>query len=115
TRALRHVPLDVYRLLPVDPVAVANQQGDRRAGRPPVADTREDLCAVAFDGHSSSAAVAALPPAELLVERIDVELESRRHAVDGNDERLAVRFAGGEKPEHSWHCTKAQVTRLKIQ
>ena len=65
-----------------------------------VADAGEDLRAVAFDGHPPSAAVAALPPPELLVERVDVELEARRHAVDGDDERLAVRFAGGEKSEH---------------
>ena len=73
---------------------------DRRAGRPPVANAGEHFDLVAFDGHPPAAPVAALPPPQLRVERVDVDLETRRHAVDRDDERLAVRFTGGEKSQH---------------
>ena len=76
------------------------EQRDWRARRPAVSHTGEDLRAVGFDGHPASSAVAALTPAELFVERVEIELEARGHAVDGDDERLAVRFTCGEKAQH---------------
>ena len=97
---LRHLPLDVHRLLPVHPVAVADQQRDGRAGGAAVADAGKDLGAVAFDRHPPAAAVAALAAAELRVERIDVEVEAGGHPVERDDERLAVRLAGAEKSQH---------------
>ena len=100
-RALRHLALDVHRLLPVHPVAIANEQRDRRAGRTAVADAGDDLGAVAFDLHPPPAAVAALAAAELRVERVDVDLETGGHAVERHHERLAVRLARGEKSQHS--------------
>ena len=100
-RAFRHLGLDVHRLLPVHPVAIADQQRDRRAGGDAVADAGEDLGAVAFDLHAAAAAVAALAAAELSVERVDIELEARGHAVHGDDQRLAVRLASGQKSQHS--------------
>ena len=63
--AFRHLLLDVHRLLPVDPVAIADEQRDRRAGRAAPAHAREDLGAVAFDLHAAAAAVAALAPPQL--------------------------------------------------
>ena len=65
-----------------------------------MADAGEDFGAVAFDLHAAAAAVAALAAAQLRVERVDVELQARGHAVDGDDERLPVRLAGGEKSQH---------------
>ncbi len=101
-RALRHLRLDVHRLLPVHPVAIANEQGDGCAGGDAVAHAGEDLGAVAFDLHAPAAAVAALATTELQVERVDIELKARGHAVDRDDERLAVRLARGQKSEHSF-------------
>ena len=98
--ALGHRRLDVHRLLPVHPVAVANQQRDRSAGGAAAAHAGEDLGAVALDLHPAAAAVAALPPLQLCVERVDVDREARRHAVHGHDERLAVGLASGEKSQH---------------
>ena len=100
-RSLRHLRLDVHRLLPIDPVAIADEHGDGCAGRPPVTDACDDFGAVTLDRHAAAASVAALPPAELRVQRIDVELKSRGHAVQGHDERLAMRLARSEKSEHS--------------
>ena len=99
-RALRHLALDVHRLLPVDPVAVANEQGDRGAGRAAVANAGDDLGAVAFDLHPAAAAVAALATTELGVQGVDIDLETRGHPVEGHHERLAVRLTRGEKSQH---------------
>ena len=88
--AFRHLGLDVHRLLPVDPVAVANDKRDRRAGREAVPNAGEHFDVVAFNGHSPAAPVAALSPPELRVERVDIDVETRRHAVDRDDERLTV-------------------------
>ena len=67
----------------------------------PLRTPGQDLGAVAFDLHAPAAAVAALAAPQLPVEPVDVDLEAGRHAVDGDDERLAVRLAGAEKSEHS--------------
>ena len=99
-RALGHRRLDVHRLLPVDPVAVPDQQRDRRAGRVAAPHAGQDLRTVALDLHPAAAAIAALAALELSVERVDVEREARRQAVHGDDERLAVRLTSGEKSEH---------------
>ena len=100
-RAFRLLRLDVHRLLPVHPVAVANEQGDRRAGGDTVAYAGEDLGAIAFDLHPPAAAVAALTTSKLQVERVDIELKTRGHAVHRDDQRLAVRLARGQKSQHS--------------
>ena len=50
--------------------------------------------------NPAPAAVPALSPPELFVERVDIELKVRGHAVHGDDERLAVRFAGREESQH---------------
>ena len=100
--ALWHFRLDVHRLLPVDPVAIADEERDRRTGRDAVTDAGDDLGAVAFNLHPAAAAVATLAPPELRVECVDVELKARRHAVHRHHEGLAMRLAGGQKSQHSW-------------
>ena len=52
--------LDLHDLRPVLPVAVADEQQDRRAERPAVADAAEDLGAVLLDRLARAAAVAPL-------------------------------------------------------
>ena len=60
------------------------------AGRPAVPHTREHFHLVAFNGHSPAASVAALPPPQLRVERVEIDVETGRHTVDRDDERLTV-------------------------
>jgi hypothetical protein len=88
--AFRHLVLGVHGLLPVDPVAVANEKRDRRASRPAVPHTGEHFHLIAFNGHSPAASVAALPSPQLCVERVQIDVETGRHAVDRDDERLTV-------------------------
>src|SRR5262245_20125409 len=100
-RAFWRLGLDVHRLLPVHPVAIPDEERDRRASGHAMTNAAKDLRAVALDLHASATSVAALPPTQLRVERIDVEGQTGRHAVEGDDERLPMRLAGGEKPKHS--------------
>src|SRR5262245_29803825 len=102
SRALWLLGFDVHRLLPVHPVAIVDQHRDGCTGREAVAHAREDLGAIAFNLHTSAAPISTLTPAELQVERVDIELKTRGHPIDGHDQRLAMRFARGQKSQHSF-------------
>jgi hypothetical protein len=88
-------------VLPVHPIAILNQHGDGTADRFARADTRQELHLIRFDGHAAPAAVTALAAPELLVDSVNVHAESGREAFENDDERAAVRFARGEKPQHA--------------
>ena len=99
-RARRRLILGVHRLLPVFPVLVADQQRDGRAECFACAHTRQNLGLVGFDRHAPAAAVSALTPLELFGDRVEVDVQSGRHAFENDDETLAVRLAGSEKTQH---------------
>ena len=90
----------MHRLLPVFPVLVANQQRDRRAERFAGAHARQNLGLVGFDRHAAAAAVPALAPLELLGDGVEIDMQSGRHALENDDQPLAVRLAGSEKTQH---------------
>ena len=95
-------PLDrpgVHPLLPVGVVAVGDQQGDRAAERAAVADAGADLDGVGLDLHPAAAAVAELAPRHVAVERLAVELQPRRHALDDRHEPGPVRLPRGGETE----------------
>ena len=98
--ALGHRRFHVHRLLPVHPVAIADEHGDGRARRASAPDAGQHLDLVALDLHAAAATVAALPSLELRVDGGDVEGQARGNTVERHDERLAVRLAGGEKSQH---------------
>ena len=81
-------------------VAVDDLQRDRAAERDAVPDAGENVDRVGFDPLPAAAAVAALPPPQLDVDRLDVDGHAGRKAVDQRDQRFAVRFAGGPVAEH---------------
>ena len=88
-------PLDrpgVHPLLPVGVVAVGDEDGDRAAERAPVAHAGADLDRVGLDPHPPAAAVAELAPRHVAVERLAVELEPGRHALDDRHEPRPVRL-----------------------
>src|SRR5678816_717715 len=90
----------MHRLLPVHPVAISDQHRDWCARCLSTAYTGEDLGPIALDGHSAPAAVAALPAPELRVDRIDVDIETRGHTVKCDHQRLPMRLARAQKPQH---------------
>ena len=89
----------VHPLLPVGVVAVGDEDGDRAAEGAAVADAGADLDRVGLDLHPAAAAVAELAPRHVAVERLAVELEPGRHALDDRDEPGPVRLAGGGETE----------------
>ncbi len=67
----------------------------------PGAHAREDVRAVGLDGHAAAASVAALPPAEVARDGIEIEREAGRDAFENHHERAPVRLASCEKSHHS--------------
>ena len=90
------------RTHPLDPVlvvAVGDEQRDRAAERPAVADAGADLGGVLLDLHPAAAPVAELAPRHVAVERLAVELEPRGHALDDRRQSGAVGLTGGYEIE----------------
>src|SRR4029079_11812392 len=86
---------------PVPVVAVADDERERRAERPSLAEAGERLDLVGLDLLARRAAVALLAAAEVGVDRGLVEHEPRGQSRDDRDERRAVRLAGrGELEIH---------------
>ena len=93
--------LGIHRPLPVFPVLVRDEEGNRGAGGHAVPDTAERLGAIGFNRHASPAAVAALTAAELRRDGVEVDGQAGGNAFEDRDEPFAVRLAGGEKSQHS--------------
>ncbi len=66
-----------------------------------MADARDRLGAIALDGLTAPAPVAALAPAQIARHRVEVDDEAGRDAFENRDERPAVRLASGQKSQHS--------------
>ena len=81
-------------------VAVDHLQRDRAAERHALPHAGQNVDRVGLDPLPPAAAIAALPPPQLDVDRLDVDRHAGRKAVDQRDERLAVRFASGPVAEH---------------
>ena len=96
----------VHPLLPVGVVAVGDEERDRAAQGAAVADAGADLDRVGLDLHPPAAAVAELAPRHVAVERLAVELEPGRHALDDRDQAGPVRLARGGEAERR-HRAKA--------
>src|SRR5262245_11093784 len=90
----------MHGLLPVHPIAIADQHCDRRARRLSATDAGKNFGPVTLDRHAAPATVTTLSAPELRVECIDVDVEAGRHPVKRDDQRLPVRFAGAQKPQH---------------
>ena len=86
----------VHPLLPVRVVAVDDLERDRPAEGAAVADAGGDLGAVALDLHPAAAAVAELAPGHVVVDRLAVELEPGRQALDDGGQAGPVALPGGD-------------------
>src|SRR6185437_8796461 len=96
-----HVLSGGHDLLPVLPVAVPDQHGDRGTERLAGPNAGEELDGVLLDLHAASAAVALLPARELGVDVSGGEWKAGRHAFENAHECRAVGFAGGGETNHS--------------
>ena len=92
-RVDRHAHLPVRVL----PVLVLDPQADRAAHRQAVAHAADDLGEVGLDLLALAAAVALLAPAQVLGDVVLGDRQAGRHALDDDEQALAVRFAGGQE------------------
>jgi hypothetical protein len=80
----------VHDLLPVLPVAVANQHRDGRAKGLTRADAREKLDGVGLDLHPTSASISLLPARELRIHVLIEHWNAGRHPLEDADQRRSV-------------------------
>ena len=101
---------------PVLPVAVADEQQDRRPKRASVSDAAEDLGSVLLDRLSRAAAVAALPAREVDGQVILGQGQAGRDALDRRAQRRAMRLPGGQEAErgHSAVAARRFAGRLAL-
>src|SRR5439155_11581757 len=84
---------------PVLVVAVADDEGERRSERAPVAEPGEHLDLVRLDLLPRAAPVALLTAAEIGVDRVLVQDQACGETDQNRDERGSVRLAGRDESE----------------
>ncbi len=92
-------PVEVLHLVDLE-VLVGDQQGDGAAQRDAPPDAGKHLDLVGFNLLPSAAAIAALPPRQLGVDVLDVQVNTRGKAIDQGQQGPAVRFTGGKIAQH---------------
>ena len=75
---------------PILPVAVFNLDRHGRANGFAMTHPREDVGAVLLNAHTAPAAVALLPPPELMIDVFEIDFEARGQSGYKGDEALAV-------------------------
>ena len=91
-------------------IPVADDERERRAERPAVAQAGEHLDRVLLELLPRAAAVALLAAREVGVDRLAVEHEARRQPADDRHERGPVRLAGRAQRER--HGSKPTALRI---
>src|SRR6266571_409016 len=97
--ASRAVGLGGHHVLPVLPVAVPDEHGDRGAERLAGAHAGEPFDAVGLDLHAGAAAVAALAALQLRVHALGGHGEAGGDPLEDRHQAAAVRFARRREPE----------------
>src|SRR5689334_15089448 len=96
--------------LPVLVVAVADDECERRAQRPPVPEAGQDLDRVLLELLAWAATVALLAAHEVGIDRVPVEHEPGWQAAEDPHERRPVRLACRDQVEA--HGTKPMALRI---
>src|SRR5438309_361697 len=71
-----------------------------------MADASDERDLVLLELHARPSPVSEAPPGQLGLHVLDGDREPRRQALDDDDERFPVRFAGGEEAEHRCNATE---------
>ena len=82
--------LDAHRVLPVNPIAVPNQQRDRASESFSAPNTRENFHAVLFNGHPASAAVPQLTTGKVGIDVVGRKRKTGRNTINDHHKRGTV-------------------------
>ena len=88
-------------LLPIDPVAIFNPQGNGRPNSLPVANSGKHIGSVLFDLLPPAASITKLAAAQLVIDKLHVNGELRGQPGNKRQQRLTVRLTRGEKAKHA--------------
>src|SRR6516164_965220 len=94
-------------LFPVRPVPILDSQRDRRANRLPLPHSGENVRAIFLDFLPPAAPVAELPPLQLVIDKLDSNLQSRRETRHKRQQRLTVRLTRGIEAKHKLSSVSA--------
>ena len=81
-------------------VAIRHLERDRAAERNALPHAAQNVDRIGLNPLPPAAAIAALPPPQLDVDRLKIDRDAGRKAVDERNQRLAVRFASGQITQH---------------
>ena len=79
-----------------------------------MANAADECQLVGLEALTRTAAVSKAAASHLNVDLLDGDLHPRRKPLDNYDERLTVRFAGGEVTEHRGETTGTPITLMPI-
>ncbi len=82
-------PVEVFHLVDLE-ILVGDQQGDGAAQGHSPPDAGEDFHMIGFDLLPAAATIAALPPHELGVDGLSLQIDSRREAIHQGQQGPAV-------------------------
>ena len=88
-----------------DHPALQRLDGDRRAERSPVSDASQQRQLILFELLSRAAAVAEPTTGHLGLDLFHGDLQPGGQSFDDHNQRLAMRFAGGEVTKHQVKAT----------
>jgi hypothetical protein len=92
--------LDLHHARPVLPIAVADEQQDRRPDREPVAHSGENLSPIVLDRSAArAAAVSALAPDQVHRDLVRSQRQPGGHALHRSGQGRAVRLPGSQESE----------------
>jgi hypothetical protein len=82
------------------PLAVADDDGDRRAERAPVADAAEQRELVLLEAHARAPPVPEAPAGELGLDLLDRQRQPGRQPLDGDDQPLPMGLTSRQVAQH---------------
>ena len=101
---------DVHAPLPVGPVEILDDHGDRAAHGAAVAHAGDDLDAIVLDLLAPAAAVAALSARQVDVDVLGEHGQARGQVLDEDRQLRAVRLASGEHAQIAKAHTLLRIT-----
>src|SRR4051812_37988232 len=85
---------------PIFPVAVLDAKRDGRTAPLAPADARADRRLILLDQHPTAAAVALLPPPQVMIDMSKIEGKARGDTIDNGGEARSMRFPRGKIAQH---------------